>query len=467
MEGLDVREIRLSDVLADEDLRLEGKYYNTNNLHVNCAKGDIIESFSQYGTSKELNEDNDGYSVLRMNEFDTFFISKPAKNCNLLDADTYESLRLRKDDVLICRTNGNPKLVGRAAIVPRDYDFAFASYLFRVRTNPNLINASTLVSFLNSKYGRLEIEKFSMISNQANFSPAKFRKISIPLFSKQFNIHIEALIYQAFALLERSKVQYSEAEDILLQELGLKSWQPDDNPINIKQLKDSFLKSGRLDAEYYQQKYEDYTCLLEEYKDGFSKLSNVCNISDKNFNPADDTEYKYIELSNIGNSGEITGCTVAKGSELPSRARRLVHSNDVIVSSIEGSLSSCALITEEFNGALCSTGFYVIHSSFFNPETLLLIFKSEPIQMLMKKGCSGTILTAISKNELEKIPLPLIQKDIQKQLAPMIQKSYRLRNESKHLLEIAKKAVEIAISENEERAILFIKENEHGKSLYH
>jgi len=84
--------------------------------------------------------------------------------------------------VLICRTNGNPKLVGKSAIVPTDYDYAFASYLFRVRPDRNIINSASLVAFLNSKYGRMEIEKYAMVGNQANFSPAKFREISIPIY---------------------------------------------------------------------------------------------------------------------------------------------------------------------------------------------------------------------------------------------------------------------------------------------
>ena len=81
---------------------------------------------------------------------------------------------------------------------------------------------------------------------------------------------------------------------------------------------------------------------------------------------------------------------ISKGKDLPTRARRIVEQGDVIVSSIEGSLSSCALITKEYDQSLCSTGFYVLRSSVLNPETLLTLFKSFPLQQLMKKGCSGT-----------------------------------------------------------------------------
>jgi len=63
----------------------------------------------------------------------------------------------------------------------------------------------------------------------------------------------------------------------------------------------------------------------------------------------------------------------------------------------------------------------------------------------MKKGCSGTILTAIGKSELERIPLPLIRQEVQDEIALHVQKSFELRKEAMQLLENAKLTVETAI----------------------
>lgn len=64
----------------------------------------------------------------------------------------------------------------------------------------------------------------------------------------------------------------------------------------------------------------------------------------ENFRPAHKTEYKYIELANIGGTGDIIDCMIKQGENLPNRARCKVATGDVIVSSIEGSLNSVALI---------------------------------------------------------------------------------------------------------------------------
>jgi restriction endonuclease S subunit len=130
------------------------------------------------------------------------------------------------------------------------------------------------------------------------------------------------------------------------------------------------------------------------------------------------------------------------GKNLPSRARRKLVKGDVIISSIEGSLDSCAIITEEYDGALCSTGFFVINSNEINPETLLVLSKSIIMQNLFKQGCKGTILTAISEDELGKIPIPLIDHKSQLEISKRIKESYALRKESGILLENAKRLVE-------------------------
>ena len=231
--------------------------------------------------------------------------------------------------------------------------------------------------------------------------------------------------------------------------MGLQEWSPLQKTISFKSFS-AFQSSGRLDAEYYLPKYEQIQQKINAYKNGSILVQSMFrNAAIKSA----DSLCKYIELSDVGTSGEITGAIEGAFSELPSRARQRVQANDVIVSSVEGSLSSCALIPPEYDGALCSTGFHVLKSDVINSETLLLLCKSWPIQLLLKQRCSGTILTAISANAIQQISFPLIEEQIQEQLAEKVQESFALRQESKRLLELAKHAVEVAIEQGEEMAL--------------
>ena len=302
-----------------------------------------------------------------------------------------------------------------------------------------------LAVFLMTKYGDIQAQRGGSGGVQQMITLERLRQFVVPAFSEDFYARINDLLLMAYTCRNDSKTSYADAEKTLLSAIGLSGFTPSDSKYSIRTLSDSFRTSNRIDAEYYQQKYDDIenvVCLNETV---------FCRVNDGVFTPGNG-DYKYIELSDIGASGNIMSCTVAPFDKLPSRARRMVKSGQVIVSSIEGSLSSCALIPNEYDGALCSTGFYIVEASAINPETLLILFKSAPIQSIMKKRCSGTILTAISKSELEKIPLPKTALPDQQKIATDVQESFALRRKSEQLLNLAKQAVEMAIEDNEDAA---------------
>lgn len=453
MSGLICREVEYNITKKSDIFRLESEYYNSEKTEfVNYRTGEEITDFVQYGTSKALNEEKLGYPVLRLNEFDGHFIDKPHKYCNMISLEDYEKLRLKKGDVLICRTNGNAKYVGKAALVTEDSEYAFASYLYRIRPKKELISSAMLVSFLNSKYGRQEIEKQSMQSNQVNFSPAKFREIKIPIFSGPLNQEIDKIYYVSRQMVMESKKLYNDSEKLLLEKLGVLDYKESQESIAVKKLSESFMENGRLDAEYYQPKYDEFEKLI------YKKRVVSLNIYDKNYVPQDDKKYKYIELANIRENGIIDDVETYEGIDLPTRARRKIKEGQVLVSSIEGSLSSCALVTKDFNGAICTNGFYVVDADEINSETLLVLIKSWLIQEVLKRECSGTILTSINKADFSRIRLPMVDVVTQKDIKKMIVESYNLRQRSKILLEKATKSVEIAIECGEKTAIEFLKE---------
>lgn len=439
-------------------MRMESEFYiSEQNVYLySKIAGDIV-SFVQYGTSKELNEIKEGYPVLRLNEFESVFISKPAKYCNLLDEDDYISLKLRKDDVLICRTNGNPKLVGKSALVPKDYEYAFASYLFRVRPNRKYIYPATLVSYLNSKFGRAEIEKYSMVGNQANFSPAKFREISIPIFSQQFNLEIEELTYKAFGKLEGANSQYYNAEGILLESLGIYEFETNKNTIS-KKLSSSFLLSGRLDAEYYLPQFDELFKLLEQYET--KMLGELVAIS-KSVEPGSDyylaEGVPFVRVADLTKFG-ITKPSIFLDKDIFKDVIR--PKQDTILMSKDGSIGIAYKVEKDEDFI---TSGAILHLQITNdsilPDYLTLVINSKVVQMQAERDAGGSIIQHWKPSEISNVVIPILPMEKQQEISQKVQESFRLRNESKRLLNVAKTAVEIAISEGEETALKFLKEN--------
>ncbi len=290
-----------------------------------------------------------------------------------------------------------------------------------------------------------------MISNQANFSPAKFKEIQIPILSESIQKLIEKIVYFSYQKHESANSDYIAAEQILLSELNLISWKPQHKSFFIKNFSDTqYLK--RIDAEYFQPMYEEVVDRIKQYKKGFMPLDEIVKVKSTIFQPKDDMTYRYIELANISTNGNIIGFLEAMGKELPTRARRKVNAGDVIVSTIEGSLSNIALITSELDNALCSTGFFVVNSEKLNSETLLVLLKSVVGQLQLKKGCSGTILTAIGEDEFKRIVLPKLHKRIQNQIKTRIAEMYSAKALSTAIIDIAKRGVEMVIDKSDKDA---------------
>lgn len=358
-----------------------------------------------------------------------------------------------KETILINSTGVGT--LGRVNINLLDREFSIDSHInVLIVKDKNELNPCYLMIFLQTKYGQSQINRYySGTSGQIEIYPRDFNNFLIPLLPMPFQLEIEKLVKDSHQALEQSKALYKEAEDLLYTELGLNPQNPlqsilqsHSNNINfrIATLKESFLKTGRLDSEYYQVKYEEIESFIQSYQGGFSKLE-IVEIKDSNFTPKAKEKYRYIELANIGANGNISTPLEELGEDLPTRARRLVKEGDLIISSVEGSLGSCALITKEFHHCIVSTGFYVLKSHSINSETLLVLFKSSFFQHYLKKFPSGTILSAISKEELQNILIPKINPNTQDSIASHIQQSFALRAEAKALLNEAKAKVESAI----------------------
>ena len=332
--------------------------------------------------------------------------------------------------------------------------FSTEFLIFRPKTEK--LSSHLLFALCMTKFVQTILKRGQYGTEHPRFYDFLLTHLPVPNCLLLLDQSIKQTIKQALSLRARSRETYKQAEGILLDEMELVDWRPKHCLSFVKNYSDT-KRSGRMDADYFQPKYEEIIHAIQSYPDGYDTLGNLTNLKDRNYHPKHEQEYKYIELSNIGGNGEITGSMQEEGQNLPTRARRKVSAGDVIVSSVEGSLDSIAFIGTEYDNALCSTGFYVVNSKKMNSETLLVLMKSTIGQLQLKRGCSGTILTAIGKDETSNIVFPIIRRETQIEIRQRVTEAFALRRRSKHLLECAKRAVEIAIEQDEQTALAWLK----------
>ncbi|MFW0701767.1 restriction endonuclease subunit S [Aliarcobacter butzleri] len=429
----------------------------------NKQLGDITDTLTDFSANGSYENIANNFTLLDEKNYAYMVRTTDLENQNFtqnvkyIDEHSYNFLKKSQifgGEILINKI-GSP---GRTYIMPKlNIPVSLGMNLFMIKLSKNLQYTEEFIwAFLNSKLGKLIIERKINGTVPLTIDKIAIKTLYIPKLSEVFQLKITDIINLSHQKLEYSKTLYKEAEELLLKELDLLDFKPSKENITTKSFKESFGISGRLDSEYYQPKYDDIISKIENYKGGVELLKIACNLKDTNYNPKENQYYQYVELSNIGNTGDITGFTYEMGQDLPSRARRKIKENDVIVSSIEGSLEKVALVTKEFDDSLCSTGFYVLDSEKINSETLLVLFKNQVFGQILKQNCSGTILTAMNKDEFLNIIIPIINETIQILIEEKIKKSFELKEESKKLLDLAKQAVEIAIEKDEEEAIKFI-----------
>jgi len=290
---------------------------------------------------------------------------------------------------------------------------------------------------------------------------------SLPLFSASSSFKDATIkIYDtAIEKLNKSRGLYDQAEQLLLEELGLLEFKPSQEPVNIKSFKEIFGTSGRLDAEYYQKKYEQ---VVEKVMgQPFDKLSHLVNIK-KSIEPGsanyDEDGLPFLRVADFSKNGltkpqkHLSEQFVQDNSDL---IDVLKPKQGTILFSKDGSIGLAYHLREDFNGI---TSGAVLHlnvkdTSLIIPEYLTLVLNSDIVQKQAERDAGGSIILHWRVSEIENIVVPIINYDKQQQIAELIEESFSLKKQSEHLLEVAKRAVEIAIEESEGVALSFIEGN--------
>jgi hypothetical protein len=267
------------------------------------------------------------------------------------------------------------------------------------------------------------------------------------------------LIDYSWQTSESSKDLYQQAEDLLLSELGLKDWQPTEKSFAIKSFSESFLSSDRLDAEYYQPKYEQAEKAIKDC--GFL-CQNLGSFIEKIQNGFDYREYTeegtpYIRVGDVKN-GQINFDSAVK---IPITMADVNKPVDLQVGDIlftrKGSFGNSAVVTElEIDGIISSEIILVRLKSAYKqeilPEYVSLFLNSKFGYLQVERRVHGVAYYSIAQPDLANLLIPILPKSQQQKIVDKVKLSFSLKLKSKQLLEIAKIGVERAIETDEATA---------------
>ncbi|NQT49460.1 restriction endonuclease subunit S [Candidatus Kuenenbacteria bacterium] len=116
-------------------------------------------------------------------------------------------------------------------------------------------------------------------------------------------------------------------------------------------------------------------------------------------------EFIYLDVSSVNkDTKQIENATLLVGKNAPSRARKLVKTNDVIFATVRPTHSRVALISEEYNNQVCSTGYFVLRAKdFLNNNLIYYFLLTHGFNKQMEKMQKGASYPAVNDGEVKNI----------------------------------------------------------------
>lgn len=309
-------------------------------------------------------------------------------------------------------------------------------------------------------------DRSSSMTAQPHLTITLIRDLLVCNYSNSFKDKVEKYFTTLEKLNHQAQILYSEAKQILIKELKVCTEGITSDSYTTKYLSTSFKVSGRLDAEYYQPKYDGYLSALEQFET--TKIPNEFDVlKNSGTNYAEGvSDVGVIKTKQLTNSGVNTDgiesyfthetCIENKST--------LVVNNDVVFASMGvGSLGKVSLFSYDGDKPFVTDSTLRIYRAKKHthvlPEVLCIFLQSAIGQELIYRYVVGsTGIINIYDDDIAKIPIPILDGEIQKDIAEKVQNSFALRRQSKQLLEYAKQAVEMAIEQGEDAALVWLKE---------
>jgi len=239
-----------------------------------------------------------------------------------------------------------------------------------------------------------DIEKFTSGSTRKKLTQSLLRKIKItlPPLSEQLIIAL---------ILSTIQEAMEKTQEVIQATQELK-----------KSLMNHLFTYGPVpitEREQIQLKETEIGEIPEEWQ--ISKISDLAYINRESKNPAAETPdefFTYIDISSVeGETGRIIDASSILGKKAPSRARRVIHTFDVLMSTVRPYLKAFTIVSKKYDNQICSTGYAVLTTkNKAIPGYLYYFLFTAAAQTQFKQLMRGSNYPAINAGHVKETKLP-------------------------------------------------------------
>ena len=435
----------------EDALRLDAEYYQPYYLDlerkIKNKKWDYLENlvvFNRRGIQPEYSKEPTNYRVvISQNILEDFLDveNSPFVTKDFFKTTQVQKVKIQPFDILIYTTGAN---IGRTNIFyPKNVKAVASNHVNILRANSKRINQLYFGLFLQSKIGRDWTNRWASGSGQEEIYPQDFEKFPVLIPDNETQDYFAGILIKCFDLIGKSNQIYSQAENLLLEELGFKDFKPKDNLSYIVNL--SEVKSvHRVDAEYFQSKYNE---LVKRIRNKNAKLLDSL-VSIRKGVEVGDEEYQktgklFIRVSNLSKQGLINKDQKYIGDELYQRLKENFEPKAGEILLTKDATPGIAYVLKEPIEGIVAGGILRLKlKSEIEPEYLTLVINSIVGQWQVKRDTGGSVISHWRPDQIKHCLIPVLPKPTQQKIADLVRKSHQARREAKQLLEQAKSKVD-------------------------
>jgi len=140
--------------------------------------------------------------------------------------------------------------------------------------------------------------------------------------------------------------------------------------------------------------------------------------------------FRYIDISGVDKETKsISKSDGLRIDEAPSRARKIIETSDVLVSTVRPNLNAVALVPINLNGEIASTGFSILRANkeLINPKYLFYWTQSKEFVEFLVSNATGASYPAVTELVVKRAPIPLATLNEQNQIIKLLDEAQRLR----------------------------------------
>lgn len=317
------------------------------------------------------------------------------------------------------------------------------------------INPYYLAAFLRCRFGFNQLFRQREQTIQFQLTLERVRDVLVYRASEKLQNAVEQTLLAHIAALATAHNEAGKSESLLLSALGLNKWRPP-KPLTYTRRAGEALAVERLDAEYFQPKYD---AMLKKIADcHILRLGELVSItksvepgSDYYLEEGDIPFLRIAELSRVG----IDRPGVFLSRKVVSLLGCPIPKPQTILLSKDGT-AGIAYVHKDDDPELVTSG-GILHLSVTHtavlPEYLALVLNSIVGQMQTERDAGGSIIQHWRIDQIKDVQIPVLAPDEQQRLIVHIDTAHAARRAAQEKLERAKRAVEIAIEQSEEKAL--------------